>query len=114
MNKLHPIRGEAAPDRQPVEPERLVDGAPVAETRLDYAHGEKTFAGEWASDAGAWRVKYDEWEFCHVLQGVCELTPDGAPPQRYAAGDSFVIEPGFEGVWRVIEPMKKRFFVRYD
>jgi hypothetical protein len=112
--KLHAIRGQGLGDRKPVEPERLLDGAPITETRLDFAHGDNTFAGEWASDVGAWRVNYDEWEFCHVLEGACELTPDGGEPRRFQAGDSFVIEPGFKGVWRVIEPMKKRFFIRYD
>jgi uncharacterized cupin superfamily protein len=34
--------------------------------------------------------------------------------RRFGPGDSFVIEPGFAGVWRVIAPMKKRFVVRYD
>jgi uncharacterized cupin superfamily protein len=29
-------------------------------------------------------------------------------------GDSFVIEPGFTGVWRVVELMPKRFLVRLD
>jgi uncharacterized protein len=102
------------PDRQPIAADRLVDGAPTTETRLGYTQGETTFVGEWASDVGAWRVSYDEWEFCHMLEGVCELTPDGGAPQRFEAGDSFVIEPGFTGVWRVVEPMKKRFVVRYD
>jgi len=113
MSKLIAVRGEAVADRKPVEADRLVDGAPVTETRLDYAQGETTYAGEWASDVGAWRVKYEEFEFCHMLEGVCELTPDGSTPQRFKAGDSFVIEPGFVGVWRVLEPMRKRFLVRY-
>jgi uncharacterized cupin superfamily protein len=89
-----------------------VDGAPVAETRLDYEGDERTFAGEWSAGVGAWRVKYDEWEFCHVLEGVCELTPDGGVAARFEAGDSFVVEPGFSGVWRVLSPMRKRFVVR--
>jgi hypothetical protein len=110
---LHVLRGGAV-ERKPVDADRLVEGAPMTETRLDYAQGEKTFAGEWSSDVGAWRVSYDEWEFCHVLEGVCELTPDDGAPQRFQAGDSFVIEPSFKGVWRVIEPMRKRFVVRYD
>ncbi|MBL8537645.1 MAG: cupin domain-containing protein [Hyphomonadaceae bacterium] len=114
MTKLHPIAGASPVDRQAIDPKRVIEGAPVAETRLDYACGDKTFAGEWASDVGAWRVTYDEWEFCHVLDGVCELTPDGGEAQRFQAGDSFVIEPGFAGVWRVITPMRKRFFIRYD
>lgn len=112
MSKLHPVRGEGAPDFKPIEQARRVDGAPMTETRLDYAQGDQTFAGEWAADIGAWRVKYDEWEFCHMLEGVCELIPDGGAAQHFSAGDSFVIEPGFEGVWRVIEPMRKRFVIR--
>jgi uncharacterized cupin superfamily protein len=60
-------------------------------------------------------VRYDEWEFCHMLEGVCELVPDdGGDAKRFGAGDSFVIEPGFVGVWRVIAPMKKRFVIRFD
>jgi len=110
--KLHAVRGEAAPDRQPIAADRLVDGAPVTETRLDYESGNATYVGEWSAGVGAWRVSYDEWEFCHMLEGVCELTPDGGEPQRFRAGDSFVIEPGFVGVWRVIAPMRKRFVVR--
>ena len=112
MSKLHPVRGEGAPEFKPIEADRRVDGAPMTETRLDYQHGDNTFVGEWAADVGAWRVKYEEWEFCHLLEGVCELTPDGGEAQRFHAGDSFIIEPGFEGVWRVIAPMRKRFVVR--
>ena len=86
----------------------------MTRTSVDYERNEKIYAGEWSADVGAWRVKYEEWEFCHVLEGVCELVPDDGAPVRYVEGDSFVIEPGFSGVWRVIEPMKKRYVVRYD
>lgn len=108
---LHDIAGRADPSREPVAADRVLEGAPMTETRLDYERG-RLFAGEWAADKGAWRVSYDEWEFCHVLSGACELTPDGAAPRRYQAGDSFVIEPGFKGVWRVLEPMRKKFVVQ--
>ncbi len=109
--KLHSVRGEGAPESKPIEPERRVDGAPITETRLDYEH-EGTYVGEWSCDVGAWRVSYDEWEFCHVLEGACELTPDGGAARRFVAGDSFVVEPGFTGIWRVMAPMRKRFVVR--
>ncbi len=111
MNKLHPVGGQSAPERKPIDPDRLVEGAPMTETRLDYER-EGTYAGEWSADVGAWRVKYDEWEFCHLLEGACELVPDGGAAQRFQAGDSFVIEPGFAGVWRVLAPMRKRFVIR--
>jgi uncharacterized cupin superfamily protein len=114
VTKLHTVRVEDASTEPAVAQDRVVEGAPMTLTSLDFEHGEKTYAGEWSADAGAWRVNYEEWEFCHVLEGVCELVPDDGAPQRFSAGDSFVIEPGFSGVWRVLEPMKKRFFIRYD
>ncbi len=110
--KLHAVRGTAAATSEPIAPERLLEGAPVTRTRIDYERGGKIFAGEWSAGIGAWRVAYDEWEFCHLLEGACELVPDDGPSQRFGAGDSFVIEPGFVGVWRVLEPMRKRFVIR--
>lgn len=112
--KLHAVRGEGAPTREPVAADRLVEGAPVTETRIDYQRDEKIYAGEWSAGVGAWRVSYDEWEFCHLLEGACELVPDEGTAQRFAAGDSFVIEPGFTGLWRVLAPMRKRFVIRCD
>lgn len=111
LNKVHPIRGEAEPSFEPIAAEKRIEGAPMSETRLDYER-EGTYVGEWSADVGAWRVAYDEWEFCHVLEGACELIPHDGAPQRFEAGDSFVIEPGFVGVWRVLKPMRKRFVVR--
>jgi len=114
VTKLHAVRGEGATETAPIAADRLVESAPVATTRLDYERDGKSYAGEWSAGIGAWRVEYEEYEFCHVLEGMCELVPDNGDAQRYKAGDSFVIEPGFKGIWRVLAPMKKRFFIRYD
>jgi uncharacterized cupin superfamily protein len=112
VSKLHAIDGKAPVVVEAIAPDRLIEGAPMTRTSIDYETNEQTFAGEWAADVGAWRVSYDEWEFCHLLEGVCELTPDAGAPKTFRAGESFVIEPGFAGVWRVIEPMRKRFVIR--
>jgi uncharacterized cupin superfamily protein len=114
VSKIVAITGGGPREEKAVEADRLVEGSPLTVSTLEYQRDDKVFAGEWSATAGAWRVKYEEWEFCHVLEGVCELVPDGGQGVRYGAGDSFVIEPGFTGVWRVIEPMKKRYVVRYD
>lgn len=114
MTSLHPVRGGASPTREPIAADRIVEGAPVTETRLDYQRGDTLFAGEWSAGVGAWRVKYEEWEFCHLLEGACELVGDDGETQRYTAGDSFVIEPGFSGVWRVLAHMRKRFVIHID
>jgi hypothetical protein len=109
--KLHDIKGAGVLEREPVAADRVIEGAPITETCVDYARDERIYAGEWSASAGAWRVSYDEWEFCHVLEGACELVPDGGAARLYKAGDSFVIEPGFQGVWRVTQNMRKRFVI---
>jgi uncharacterized protein len=115
MSKLYQLPATAPAESNRIAADRLVEGAPVETTTLEYERDGKTFVGEWSATIGAWRVRYDEWEFCHMLEGICELTADeSGETQRFSAGDSFVIEPGFVGVWRVIAPMKKRFVIRYD
>ena len=47
------------------------------------------------------------------MEGACEIIGEDGVARRFSASDSFVIEPGFSGIWRVLEPMRKRFFVRY-
>lgn len=114
MMRLHPVLGQGEREEAPVAADRVTDGSPRTVSCLDYKRDGKIFAGEWSASVGAWRVSYEEWEFCHVLEGVCELETSDGEKRRFQAGDSFVIEPGFAGVWRVIEPMRKRFVVRYD
>ncbi|WP_308010811.1 cupin domain-containing protein [Streptomyces sp. AC495_CC817] len=43
----------------------------------------------------------------HILSGVIELTPEGGEPVVYKAGDSFVMKPGYVGVWKTIETVRK-------
>ena len=107
------IAGQGEETVEPVAADRLIEGAPTTRTTIDYEDAEhRTFVGEWFADIGAWRVKYEEFEFCHVLEGACELVGDDGATQKFGAGDSFVIEPGFTGVWRVTSPMRKRFVIR--
>jgi uncharacterized cupin superfamily protein len=43
---------------------------------------------------------------------VSVLTRDGEAPRQFAAGDAFVIQPGFEGTWEVVETTRKLFVIR--
>jgi len=67
--------------------------------------------GEWASSPGTWRVHYTEYEFCHLLEGVVRLTDEQGVSRVFRAGDSFVIDRGFRGIWEVIEPCRKRYAI---
>ena len=93
--------------------ERLIAGAPQFRTwTFDEASDGKLFAGVWESTPGKWRIVYDEWEYCSILSGVSIITRDGEAPRRVAAGDVFVLQPGFAGTWEVVQTTRKLFVVR--
>ncbi|MEZ0017391.1 putative cupin superfamily protein [Sinorhizobium fredii] len=58
--------------------------------------------GEYRRPGGRFRR-----ESCHILQGVVELTENGKEPVIYRAGDSFAMKPGYVGVWKTIETVRK-------
>ena len=69
----------------------------------------KLLMGTWESSKGVWLVDYKDWEYCHVLEGYCVITPDGGAPIELKAGDVFIVNPGLKGTWEVIERMRKYF-----
>ena len=92
--------------------DRLVSGNPVHRTWNVEDDGKGLYAGVWESTPGAWRVAYTEWEFCHIVSGVSVLTEDGGEPVTVRAGDDFVIRPGFNGVWTVVETTRKTYVIK--
>jgi uncharacterized cupin superfamily protein len=101
----------ADPEEGRPDPDRIVSGNPRFRTwNLEEKDG--LYAGIWESTPGAWRVVYDEWEFCHILSGVSVLTEDGGAPRTLRAGDAFVLRPGFSGVWEVVETTRKEYVIR--
>jgi uncharacterized cupin superfamily protein len=93
--------------------EKIVAGAPAfVSWDLEKSADGKVTSGIWEATPGAWRsAKGSDWEFCHLISGVVELTEDGKPPVVLKAGDSFTLRPGFIGIWRVIEPVRKSFVI---
>jgi uncharacterized cupin superfamily protein len=93
--------------------DRLIAGAPVFRTwTFDARDDDTLYSGVWESTPGKWRVVYDEWEFCSLLSGRSIVTRDGHPPEVLGSGDSFILEPGFQGTWEVIDTTRKLFVVR--
>lgn len=90
-------------------PGRLVEGTPKFTTwDIEKSADGKVTSGIWEVTPGAyWSIKGERWEFCSILSGVSELIEEGQPPRRIKAGDSFVMKPGFKGIWRVIETTRK-------
>ncbi len=89
--------------------ERVLEGAPTFKTWNVEETADGVYAGVWEATRGKWRIRYDEWEFCHIVSGVSVVTEDGASPRRVEAGSSFVLRPGFKGTWEVLETTRKEY-----
>ena len=111
MARLHLFRDSAAPEETHT-PARITAGAPTTTYHV-HATGEdgRLSAGIWRATPGAWEVRYTEWEYCHILAGRARLYEDGEAPVEIGPGDSLTIEPGFTGVWEVVEAMTKAFVI---
>ena len=99
----------STPRESSAAPERLVEGNPQFKTwPLDEARNGEVKTGVWQATPGVNRsIKGETFEFCHILEGVIELTPENGEPVIYRAGDSFIMKPGYKGLWRTIETVKK-------
>lgn len=100
------------PDRP--RPDRLVRGNPLRGTWTLYesAQGDLS-SGIWQCEPGAWRIVFpagkDEYFF--VLEGRLRLHDAQGQVTEVAAGQGAVIPAGFEGVFEVLEPVRKHFVV---
>lgn len=94
--------------------DRLIAGAPRFRTwELDRDEVGKVTSGIWEATPGSWfSIKDGAWEFATILSGVTELSEDGGPVRTLKAGDSFVLRPGFNGRWNVIETVRKLWVIR--
>lgn len=94
-------------------PEVLVAGDPLYTLWLqDESHEGRIRTGVWEATEGTYRSnKAGKFEFCHILSGRIELTPQGGEPVTYGPGDNFVMKPDFVGTWRTLETVRKIFVV---
>ncbi|MBL8383053.1 MAG: cupin domain-containing protein [Burkholderiales bacterium] len=99
-------------------PDRLVRGTPVRRTWSRYARGEVD-CGVWECEPGAWRIDFPATpgrtreEFFHVLAGHIRLIRDDGAVTEVRAGEACVIPAGFQGVFEVVEPVRK-YYVMID
>lgn len=103
--------GEAKESR--VAPERLLEGDPALKSwTVDADKDGKISAGVFESTPGTNRsIKGETWEYCHILEGVAEITEDGFEPKLFKAGDIFIMKPGYIGTWKTIETVRKIWVV---
>jgi uncharacterized protein len=91
-------------------PGEPIAGDPHTVTLNGYASADgRLLTGVWESTPGTWEIDYQDWEYCHILEGRCVIRPEDGAPKELKAGDVFVIEPGLKGVWEVVETVRKYY-----
>jgi uncharacterized cupin superfamily protein len=96
-----------------VVPAEALDGtaAPTEQGAVVFSEGGHT-GGIWEATPYAERMEnYPFNEMAHVLSGRVTITPDGAGPMTFGAGDSYFMQKGFKGRFEVTETLRKYYFV---
>ena len=107
--KLIDTNPQTAPRESKPTAERLIAGNPSFKTwPQDASCDDSVRTGVWEATPGETHsIKGTTFEFCHIITGIIELTEKGGETATYRAGDSFVMKPGFVGIWRTIETVRK-------
>ncbi|MDS9469929.1 cupin domain-containing protein [Paracoccus sp. MBLB3053] len=94
-------------------PDRLIAGDPSFRTwAFDEGKEGRVKTGIWEATPGeTLSIKGEVYEFCHLFEGVVELTEEGKETVTYRKGDSFVMKPGYRGSWKTIETVRKIYVV---
>ncbi len=92
-------------------PAKVLSGDPV-HTTWNVEDRDGLYCGLWQSTPGKWRLTYTEWEYVRILQGVSVLTDANGAAVTLRAGDSWIIRPGFDGTWEVLETTLKDYVIR--
>jgi uncharacterized cupin superfamily protein len=94
------------------DPAKLLKGKYKTKT-WNHFTGEdsRLYCGIWECTPGKVKMSYDEWEFCHFIEGKAILTNDTGKKWTLKAGDAFIIPPGFEGIWETVEKVRKHYVI---
>lgn len=109
----HPVQ---TPEEGYINPDILLEGNPLLQKWAPMAiNNNKIKVGVMGGEPGVNRsAKRGMFEFCYLIEGVIELTEEGCEPKTYKAGDTFVMEDGYRGIWRTLETYKKVYVCVYD
>jgi len=114
MTLLVPIKTSDLGDGENryADPRILLKGNPLMTSWRQDEIKDKVRTGVWRSEPGKnISRKENRYEFCLILDGKVLISEDGGQTHSFAAGDAFVMKPGFTGTWETIETVTKLFVI---
>jgi uncharacterized cupin superfamily protein len=93
---------------------KVVEGSPTMKTWIQHTSADGSMiSGTWMATPGSYHATYTKYEFVHLIEGRLTITSDdGGEAVELAAGDAFVVEPGFKGIWKIEEKVLKHFDIK--
>jgi uncharacterized cupin superfamily protein len=79
----------AQPESEKPDPEKVLSGDPEF-TTWNIEERDGLYCGIWQATPGKWRIAYDEWEYCHILEGVSIIAEDGGGATTVRAENSSI------------------------
>ena len=105
------VSPDAVPPRHDrPDPGKVISGFPRF-TTWSIEDRDGLFCGIWESTPGKVKVAYEEWEFCHFIEGKAVLTNEDGKSWTVKKGDAFIIPAGFKGTWETVKPVKKHYVI---
>lgn len=97
----------------PTSQEILLSGSGITSAWIPFKATDSTvISGMWESDAFSKKKAHpDEMEFCYLIEGRVKLTDAQGNSSVFNAGEAFVVEPGFDGIWESETPVRKYFVI---
>ena len=91
----------------------VTEGTPSMKTwALHTSAAGDMLSGIWECTKGSYHATYTAYEYVVLIAGRITITPDGGTPVTVQAGDAFVVEPTFKGIWKIEEDVRKHFDFR--
>ncbi|WP_375741331.1 cupin domain-containing protein [Pseudomonas boanensis] len=76
------------------------------------ADDESVLCGVWESAPFSKRKSHpDEMEFCYLIEGQVKISDLQGNSSVFNAGESFVVEPGFDGIWESTTRVRKYYVI---
>jgi uncharacterized protein len=69
-------------------------------------------SGVWESEAFCKKKSHpDSMEFCYILEGRVDISDTQGNVASFGAGDAFIVEAGFDGMWESLTRVRKYFVI---